>query len=162
MIHYGLHPGMLIHYLKGDYTGENREVARIIVRLSPYISKDVAINVKQILTQGCPSKFQVSKPSAMKDEIIALGNQQTFHMYPELVTKAMNKEERNSHLIALKLWVLHCSPFYRSTTQGIQIKLGENPRIIWDGSTKTWALQCVLNGMTPIENEAGIDFGRQR
>ncbi len=46
MIHYGLHPGMLIHYLKGEYTGKNRNVARIIARLSPYISKDDAIHVK--------------------------------------------------------------------------------------------------------------------
>jgi hypothetical protein len=130
MIHYGLHPGMLIRHLKGEYTGKNRDVAGIIAKVSPYISKDDAVHVKQILTQGCPSKLQVSKPSAMKDEIIALGNQQTFHMYPELVTKTMNKEERNSHLIALKLWVLHCSPFCRSTAQGIQIKLGKNPRII--------------------------------
>ncbi len=93
MIHYGLHPGMLIHYLKGEYTGKNRDLARIYARLSSYISKDDAIHVEQILTQGCPSKLQVSKPSAMKDEIIALGNQQTFHMYPELVTKTMNIEE---------------------------------------------------------------------
>ncbi len=162
MIHYSLHPGMLIRYLKGEYTGKNRDIARIIARLSPYISKDDAIHVEQILTQGCPSKFQVSKPSAMKDEIIVLGNQQTFYMYPELVTKTMNKEERNSHLIALKLWLLHCSPFCRSTAQGIQIKLEKKPRIIWDGSTKTWALQWVLNEMTPIENEAGIDFRRAK
>ncbi len=74
----------------------------------------------------------------------------------------MNKEERNSHLLALKLWVLHCSPFCRSTAQGIQIKLRKNPRIIWDGSTKTWALQWILNEMTPIENEAGIDFERAK
>ncbi len=151
---------MLIWYLKGEYTGKNRDVAGIIAKVSPYISKDDAVHIEQILTQGCPSKLQVSKPSAMKDEIIALGNQQTFHMYPELVPKTMNKEERNSHLIALKLWVLHCSPFCRSTTQGIQIKLGKNPRILWDGSTKMWALQWVLNEMTPIDNEAGIDFGR--
>ncbi len=84
----------------------------------------------------------------MKDEIIVLGNQQIFHMYPELVTKTMNKEERKSHLIALKLWVLHCLPFCRSTVQGIQIKLGNYPRIIWDGSTKTRALQWHLNEMT--------------
>jgi hypothetical protein len=141
MIHYDLHPGMLICYLKGEYTSENRDIARIIARLSPCISKDDAIHVERILTQGCPSKLQVSKPSAIKEKIIALGNQQTFHMYPELVTKTINKEERNSHLIALKLWILHCSPFCRSTAQEIQIKLGKNPRIIWDGSTKTWALQ---------------------
>jgi hypothetical protein len=111
MIHYGLHPGMLIRYLKGEYTGEKRDVAGIISKISAHICKDDVVHVEQILKQGCPSKLQMSKPSAMKDEIIALENQQTFHMYPELVTKTMNKEERNSHLIALKLWVLHCSPF---------------------------------------------------
>jgi hypothetical protein len=98
----------------------------------------------------------------MKDETIALGNQQTFHMYPEVVTKTMNKEEKNSHLIALKLWVLYCSPWCRSTSQGIQIKPGHNPRIIWDGSMKTWALQWVLNEMTPTENEAMIDLGKAK
>ncbi len=159
MIHYGLHPGMLIRYLKGEYTGKNRRIPGIIAKVSPYISKGDAIHIKQILTQGCPSNLQVSEPSAMKDEIIMLGNQQTFHMYPELVTKTMNKEEHNSHLIALKLWVLHCSPFCRSTAQGIQIKPGKNPRIISDSSTKTRALQWVLNEMTPIKNKSGIDFG---
>jgi hypothetical protein len=35
MIHYGLHPGLLIRYLKGEYTGENRDVAGIIAKVSP-------------------------------------------------------------------------------------------------------------------------------
>jgi hypothetical protein len=111
--------GTFISNLQQEYTGKNRDIAGIIAKVFLYISKDDAVHVEQNLTQGCPSKLQVCKPSAMKDEIIALGNQQTFHMYPELVTKTMNKDERNSHLIALKLWVLHCSPFCRSTAQGI-------------------------------------------
>jgi hypothetical protein len=63
----------------------------------------------------------------MKSEIIAQGNQQTFQLFPELVTKTMNKEEKNSHLITIKLWVLLCSPYTQSTSQGIQIKPGKKP-----------------------------------
>ena len=87
------------------------------------------------------------------------GNQQTFHMYPEVVTKTMNKEEKNSHLIPVKLWVLHCSPYAQSTAQGMQIKPGKKPRIIWDGSTKTLPDQIVLNEQTSIEFEVIVDFG---
>jgi hypothetical protein len=57
MIHDGLHPGMLICYLKGEYTGKNGDIARIIAISSPYISKDNSIHVEQILMQGCPSKL---------------------------------------------------------------------------------------------------------
>ena len=42
MIHYGLHPGMLIRYLKGEYVGESRRVPQILQAVSPHISKDDA------------------------------------------------------------------------------------------------------------------------
>ena len=80
-------------------------------------------------------------------------------MYLEVVTKTMNKEEKNSHLIPVKLWALLCSPYARSTAQGMQIKPGKNPRIIWDGSTKTSPDQIVLNKQTSTEFEAIVDFG---
>jgi hypothetical protein len=159
MIYYGLHPGMLIRYLKGEYVGESRRVPQILQIVSPHISKDDANHMHRILTQGCPSKLVLSESNEMKFNMIAQGNQQTFHMYPEVVTKTMNKEEKNSHLIPVKLWVLHCSPYARSTAQGMQIKPGKNPRIIWDGSTKTSADQIVLNEQTSIEFEAIVDFG---
>jgi hypothetical protein len=39
-IHYGLHPGMLIRYLKGEYVGENRDVPAILGAVLPHISED--------------------------------------------------------------------------------------------------------------------------
>jgi hypothetical protein len=41
----------------------------------------------------------------------------------------------------------------------MQIKPGKNPRIIWDGSTKTSPDQIVLNEQTSIEFEAIVNFG---
>jgi hypothetical protein len=72
-------------------------------------------------------KLVLSEPNPMKDEIIAQGNQKTFHLHPELV---------RSHMLAIKFWVLLYSPFAQSTAQVIQIKLGKNTRIIWENFTK--------------------------
>ena len=162
MIHYGLHPGMLIRYLKGEYIGESRNIAAILQAVSPHINEDDTNHIRRILTQGCPSKLILSEPNDMKFKMIAQGNQQTFQMYPEAVTKTMNKEERHSHLIPVKLWVLLCSPYARATSQGMQIKPGKNPRIIWDGSTKTLPEHLVLNEETSTEFEAVIDFGQAK
>ncbi len=63
----------------------------------------------------------------MKSFIIGKGNQATFKMYPEMVTKTRNKVDRHSHLLPVKLWVLYFSPWCRHTAQGILIKPGKNP-----------------------------------
>ena len=64
----------------------------------------------------------------MKASIIRKGNQATFRMHPEIVTKTMNKEDRHSHVLPVKLWVLHFSPW--CCHQGVLIKPVKNPRVI--------------------------------
>jgi hypothetical protein len=159
MIYYGLHPGMLVCFLKGEYVGELRDEKKLLARVAPHISQQDAAHIKGILMQGCPSHLVLSEPTKMKKEIIAKGNQHTFSMYPELVATTMNKEEKHSHIIPLNPWVLYFSPFCRSTPQGIQRK---DPRIIWDGSTKDTPEQIVLNEVTPTDTEAPINFGKAK
>jgi hypothetical protein len=60
-----------------------------------------------MLTNGCPSYINFEEASDMKSFIIKKGNQATFKMYPETVIKTMNKEDKHSHLLPVKLWVLH-------------------------------------------------------
>jgi hypothetical protein len=98
----------------------------------------------------------------MKSFIIEKGNQAPFKMYPEAVTKTMNKEDKNSHLIPIKRWVLHFSPWCCHTAQGMQIKPGKNPRVIFDAYTKGSPHEVVLNEYTPTEFEANIDFGHAK
>ncbi len=87
------------------------------------------------------------------------GNQATFKMHPEIVTKTINKEDRHRHLLSVKLWVLHFSPWCRHTAQGMQVKPGKNPRVIFDASTKSHPHEVVLNEITTSEFEANITFG---
>jgi hypothetical protein len=95
----------------------------------------------------------------MKAYIIEKGNQATFKMYPEIVTKTMNKEDRHSHLLPIKLWVLHFSPWCRHTAQDILVKPIKNPCIIFDASTKGHPHEVVLNDVTTTKFEANITFG---
>ena len=98
----------------------------------------------------------------MKSFIIEKGNQASFKMYLEMITKTMNKEDRHSHLLPVKLWVFYFSPWCRYTAQGILIKPGKNPRVIFDASTKGSPHEVVLNEFTPTEFEANIDFGHAK
>ncbi len=80
MIHYALHPGMLVRFMKGEYVGKTRDVKTVLEKVSPHISPQDATHIERILTQGCPSHLVLSEPAAMKKEIIAKGNQSTFSM----------------------------------------------------------------------------------
>ena len=161
-VHYSLHPGMVIRYIKGEYVGENRNVLKILNDISSHVDETDTAHIKRILTQGCPSRLNFEETSDMKASIIKKGNQVTFRMHPEIVTKTMNKEDRHSHVLPVKLWVLHFSPWCRHTAQGMLIKPGKNPRVIFDASTKSHPHEVVLNDMTSTEFEANITFGRAK
>ena len=158
-IHYSLHPGMVIRYIKGEYVGENRNVLQILNDISSHVDETDTAHIERILTKGCPSKLSFGKTSDMKASIIRKGNQATIRMHPEIVTKTMNKEDRHSHVLPVKLWVLHFSPLCRHTSQGMLIKPGKNPRVIFDASTKSHPHEVVLNDVTATEFEANITFG---
>ncbi len=65
-IHYGLHPGMLVRYIKGEYFGESRDAEPILHEVSLQISCEDATHIKCILTQGCPSYIDFEEESKNK------------------------------------------------------------------------------------------------
>jgi hypothetical protein len=71
----------------------------------------------------------------------------------------MNKEDRHSHLLPIKLWVLYCFPWCHHMAQGILVKPGKNLLVIFYASTKESPHKVVLNKITPTEFEASISFG---
>ena len=89
------------------------------------------------------------------------GNQQTILQFPEVTVKAMNKEEKNSHVIAFRKWLVHFLPSCRATPQGIREKYGKH-RVIFDSSTQTCPHEIVLNHETSTDQEAIIDFGKAK
>jgi hypothetical protein len=110
-IHYGLNVGMVIRYLKGKYVGESGDADAILLEVSPNISSKDCKHIKQIIDQGCPSHLDFEEDYENKHFVLQKRNQQTFLQYPEVTAKTMNKEEKNSHVLPFRIWVIDFSPF---------------------------------------------------
>ena len=65
----------------------------------------------------------------------------------------MSKEEKNSHVLPFKYWIVHFSPYCRATPQGIREKYGKY-RVIFDSSMQTSPDKIVLNQVTLTDHEA--------
>ncbi len=109
-IYYGLNTGMVVRYLKGKYVGDSWSSKRILDEVSQYIDEVDCNHIKRIINQGCPSYLDFEEEYKNKHMVHRKGNQQTFLQFPEVTTKAINKEEKNSHVLALCEWVVHFSP----------------------------------------------------
>jgi hypothetical protein len=110
-IHYRLNLGMVIGFLMGEYVGEMRDVAAILAEVSPYINEEDREHIKCIINQGCPSHLDFKEEYENKHLALWKGNQHTFLLHPEVTTKAMNKEEKNSHILPFKHWMAYFSPW---------------------------------------------------
>jgi hypothetical protein len=121
-IYYGLNTGMVIRYLKGEYVGESRNANAILKKVVPYICDKDCQHIKRIINQGSPSYINFKEDYENKHMVLWEGNQQTFLQFPEVTAKAMNKEEKNSHILPFRQWLVHFLPHCRATPQGIQEK----------------------------------------
>ncbi len=141
-IHYRLHPGMLICYLNGEYVGKSRDAGQILQEVSPYISSEDTAHIKWVIKQGCPSYLNFKEEPENKLAVIWKRNQHTFLKHPEIARKAMNKEERNSHVVPLLPWIVHFLPYMRATPRGMREKYNKI-RVIFDSLMQTTSDEVV-------------------
>ncbi len=161
LIHYGLHPGMMIQYLKGEYVGKSRDVQKIINKVTPFVCKTDIAHIKRVLTQGCPSCLVFDEARENKLFVTQKRNQHTFLQHPEVAKKTVNKIEKNNHVIAPQSWTVLFSPYLRATLQGMRKKYRKF-RVIFDSSMQTIPDEVVLNHITTTDLEAIIDFGQAK
>jgi len=86
-------------------------------------------------------------------------NQKNFIDNPEIVSKTINKEDRYSHLIPMDELICLFSPYCRHTSQGIALKEGKDPRVVWDGTTKSDPYLVVMNDIMYVDDEVPTRFG---
>jgi hypothetical protein len=159
MVHFGLDPGKLVRWLGGEYTGYHRDVRTTLEAVRPHVSPEDFEHMKRILLEGCPAEFMFTEPLDNKLVMLKRGNSKTFEANPDLVRKAMNKEDRYSHLLPIDKDLCRISAYCHATAQTVVIKPGKADRIAWDGSTMLLATDIVMNQVTPVSREAPITFG---
>ncbi len=99
-----------------------------------------------------------TEPLDNKLKIIRQGNSKSFNDNPDLVRKAMNKEDRYSHLVPINEDICRASAYLRHTIQMVVMKLGKNDRLVWDGTTILLTLDIMMNQVTPVTHEAPVTF----
>ncbi len=81
--------------------------------------------MKQILLDGCPAEFMFTEPLDNKLEMLKRGNSKTFEANPDLIKKAMNKEDWYSHLLPIDKELCQASAYCHTTAQTVVIKPGK-------------------------------------
>jgi hypothetical protein len=125
MIHFGLDPGKLICFLGREYTKYTHDVHRTLLAVKDCISPEDLAHMKRILLEGCPAELTFEEPLSNKMEMITRGTSKSFNKNPEIVKKAMNKEDRYSHVIPVDILICLMSPYLRHTTLTMIIKEGK-------------------------------------
>ncbi len=159
MVHFGLDPGKFVRWMGGEYTGYHRDVKKTLIAVRPYVTDEYYNHMERILLDGCPVELRFTEPLSNKLEMIRRGNSKSFNNHPELVKKAMNKEDCYSHLVPIDVDIFRASAYLRHTIQTVVMKPGKNDCLVWDGTTTRLALDIVMNQVTPINRKAPITFG---
>ncbi len=82
MVHLGMDPGKLVCFLGGEYTGERRDVRRILCSIHGHVSREDYNHIKWILLRGCPAKLKFTESNHSKVTMLRRGNQKSFNDKP--------------------------------------------------------------------------------
>jgi hypothetical protein len=93
MVHFGLDPGKFVRWMGGEYTGYHCDLQRTLAAIRPYITVKDSNHIEQILLEGCPAELMFTEPLDNKLKMIRRGNLKSFNDNPNLVRKAMDKED---------------------------------------------------------------------
>jgi hypothetical protein len=92
MVHF-LNPGKFLQWMGGEYTVYHCDVQRTLAAVCPYITAKDNNHIERILLDGCPAELMFTEPLDNKLKMIRQGNSKSFNDHPNLIRKAMNKED---------------------------------------------------------------------
>lgn len=158
-IRFGGDPEKLIRICAQEYMLANLEREKILDAVKDKISDDDWAHLKRILFDGCPAEFHFDESRASRSQAFSRGNHSSYRRNPEKTAKAMNKEDKYSHVLPIDEDVAILSPYTRHTPQSCVDKTGKSFRVVWDGSTRKQWNDTMLNDVTPSDKEPHITFG---
>ena len=159
-VHYRLNFGLVVRCLGREYTGAHRDPNAVLRECGPHIDPCDMRQILCILREGCPSTLSCVLPDSKKMGAIRRGNPPSIAENMESVRDTLNKEEKHSHIACFLPWLGVVSPMANVSSQGMVIKPGHDPRLVWDGTTKREETDIVMNDYIPLDDESPITFGR--
>lgn len=159
-VHYDLDLGLVMRWLGGEYTAAWRLPAlnELIDDLQGLLSEEDIAHVHRIITGDVPAELNYHESAKNKFHHINSKRHPSLDVYPEVMTKALNKEERNSHIMPFSSWIVQMSQVCHHVPQMVIYKNGKG-RVIWNGTSKSWAWVETMNEVSATLEEADVTFG---
>jgi hypothetical protein len=130
MVHFDLDPEKFVQWMGGKYTSYHCDVQRTLAAVCPYITAEDYNHIEKIWLDSYPAELMFTEPLDNKLKMIRQGNSKSFNDNPDFVRKAMNKEDRYSHLVPINEDICCASAYLRHTIQTVIMKPGNNNHII--------------------------------
>ena len=157
--HYDFHVPTLIQFLGKNYTNSHLNPHLIAQKLRGIAPPEVISYVHRALLTGAPNRMHGHSSAKKFHQYRLYGNHASITSRPDLVQKALNKEERNNFIIPLPSWLSRFVPNLHLSPEGIIIKEGKKDRIIFDASFKIFPTSACPNTWTSKFDEPPIWYG---
>ena len=158
-IHYNMHVPSVIRYCGGLYTGTHRDPTVILSDLSTILPPHICLEIRRLYTVGAPKYFNGHSDRQNFLNYRHYGNHSSIKHKPELIRKALNKEDQHRFALPFPGWVSRFIPNLHLTPEGLIVRPGKNDRIIFDASFRMdFDSQCVNMWSNP-DREPPIRYG---
>jgi hypothetical protein len=105
LFHYDLDLATVHRRIGGNHVGAHRNPAKILARLRHLLEPKVLEELRRILVDGCPAKFNVEGTSQEFAEMLAYGNHPSLTKNLDKVMVTMNKEDKKDHVLTFPAWL---------------------------------------------------------
>ena len=148
-IHFAFDFGLVVRYINDEHTANHHDPAKFKRGIDEYIDPVDMAHITCILTKVCSAQLQFELPRDQKMRMLCRGNQKSILDNQEEIRKTMNKEEKHCHIVPFLPFVCRFANMAQCVPQGMVLKIGSDPRIVWDGSTKLEPDNVVIYGISP-------------
>jgi len=159
ILYYNFRLSTLVRFLGNNYTNEHIHPTTLARRLRNKVPDDIIKYVIRALTVGAPTKISGHSTNKNFWEYKRYGNHASILSKPDLVEKALNKEERNNYAFPLPSWMARFLYHFHLSPEGIITKEGKKDRIIFDASFKIHPHSTCPNDWTSKFDEPPIWYG---
>ena len=159
ILHYNFRLSTVVRFLGNNYTNGHLNPTTLARRLHHKVPGDIIKYIIRALTIGAPSKISGHSTTKNFWDYKRYGNHASILSKPNLVHKAMNKEERNNYAFPLPSWMARFLYNFHLSPEGIIVKEGKKDRIIFDASFKIHPQSACPNDWTNKYDEPPIWYG---
>lgn len=150
--------GAMVTWLGGEYACTYRDVGCILDDVRPRLPPDEYDDLRRVLTVGAPAWICGESTLENQEEYLAYGNHRSADEDPAATWKAINKDERASHLFCLPEWTAPLVPNLHVSPLGLLVKKGKT-RLIFDASFRPSSSSVAINDVTHKSDEPPTDIG---